>query len=137
MTQDTKRSLQSDSNGRGAKDLSSSAKDSSPSPAGAALEYLQDCPYPTNSVHFLQTLTERQKGSRHDPKAREQAKVQMKIIVVGAGLGGLATSIALARRGHKVTVLEQAPALGEVCRQFRSTAIFMSRHKLGDNRGQG
>lgn len=33
---------------------------------------------------------------------------------MGAGLGGLATAIALARKGHAVTVLEQAPALGEV-----------------------
>jgi salicylate hydroxylase len=34
--------------------------------------------------------------------------------VVGAGLGGLATAIALARKGHSVTVLEQASRLGEV-----------------------
>jgi salicylate hydroxylase len=38
----------------------------------------------------------------------------LNVLVAGAGLGGLATAIALARRGHKVTVLEQAPALGEV-----------------------
>jgi len=35
--------------------------------------------------------------------------------VVGAGLGGLATAVALARQGNEVTVLEQAAALGEVC----------------------
>lgn len=34
--------------------------------------------------------------------------------IVGAGLGGLAAAIGIARAGHKVTVLEQAPALGEV-----------------------
>ncbi|CAN9305919.1 unnamed protein product [Alternaria alternata] len=38
----------------------------------------------------------------------------MSIIVVGAGLGGLALAIALARRGHSVRVLEQASKLGEV-----------------------
>ena len=36
------------------------------------------------------------------------------IIVIGAGLGGLAASIALSRAGHNVTVLEAASQLGEV-----------------------
>lgn len=40
--------------------------------------------------------------------------LKFKVIVVGAGLGGLATAIALARKGHTVTVLEQASQLGEV-----------------------
>lgn len=34
--------------------------------------------------------------------------------IVGAGLGGLAAAIGIARAGHKVTVLEQAALLGEV-----------------------
>lgn len=34
--------------------------------------------------------------------------------IVGAGIGGLATAIALARGGAKVTVLEAAQELGEV-----------------------
>ncbi len=36
------------------------------------------------------------------------------IIVCGAGLGGLTAALALMKRGFRVTVLEQAPALGEV-----------------------
>src|SRR5690606_4158736 len=36
------------------------------------------------------------------------------IIVVGAGLGGLAAALALLRQGFEVTVLEQAPVLAEV-----------------------
>lgn len=36
------------------------------------------------------------------------------VTVLGAGVAGLACAAALARRGHHVTVLEQAPALGEV-----------------------
>jgi len=36
------------------------------------------------------------------------------IIVCGAGLGGLTAALALLRKGFRVTVLEQAPALGEV-----------------------
>jgi salicylate hydroxylase len=43
-----------------------------------------------------------------------QANVPLKIIISGAGLGGLATAIALRRRGHTVTVFERAPELGEV-----------------------
>ena len=42
------------------------------------------------------------------------AKVKLKVVIVGAGLGGLACAIALARRGHTVLVLEQAPELAEV-----------------------
>ncbi len=37
-----------------------------------------------------------------------------KITVLGAGIGGLTAAIALARRGGKVTVVDQAPELGEV-----------------------
>ena len=40
--------------------------------------------------------------------------VQLKVIIAGAGLGGLATAIALTRKGHSVTIFEQASALGEV-----------------------
>jgi salicylate hydroxylase len=37
-----------------------------------------------------------------------------RILIVGAGIGGLHAAAALARRGCAVTVLERAPALGEV-----------------------
>ena len=37
-----------------------------------------------------------------------------RILIVGAGLGGLTAAIALVRRGFSVEVYEQAPALGEV-----------------------
>lgn len=39
--------------------------------------------------------------------------------IVGAGLGGLAAAIGIVRAGHRVTVLEQVPKLGEVCDQYR------------------
>jgi 2-polyprenyl-6-methoxyphenol hydroxylase-like FAD-dependent oxidoreductase len=38
----------------------------------------------------------------------------MRIIVVGAGIGGLAAAIGLRRAGHEVTVLERSPRLGGI-----------------------
>lgn len=40
------------------------------------------------------------------------------VAIVGAGLGGLAAAIGIARAGHEVTVLEQASVLGEVVLVF-------------------
>ncbi|KUJ98523.1 MAG: putative oxidoreductase, partial [Thermococcales archaeon 44_46] len=36
----------------------------------------------------------------------------MRVVTIGAGLGGLLTSAFLARAGHEVTVLEKAPFVG-------------------------
>jgi len=36
------------------------------------------------------------------------------IAIVGAGLGGLAAAIGIAKAGHQVTIIEQAPVLGDV-----------------------
>ncbi|TLD15423.1 uncharacterized protein PgNI_02143 [Pyricularia grisea] len=69
--------------------------------------------YPTQSLSFLRGM----KGvdsSSETASQPPQARLKLNIVIVGAGLGGLATSIALARRGHSVIVLEQAPKLGEV-----------------------
>ncbi|KAG8741018.1 hypothetical protein FRC10_003441 [Ceratobasidium sp. 414] len=38
----------------------------------------------------------------------------LNIVVVGCGLGGLAAAYCLAKAGHKVTLFEAAPAIGEV-----------------------
>ncbi|CAF9926534.1 MAG: hypothetical protein ALECFALPRED_003465 [Alectoria fallacina] len=42
------------------------------------------------------------------------AELRLQIAIIGAGLGGLAAAIGIARAGHKVTILEQAPLLGEI-----------------------
>lgn len=45
-----------------------------------------------------------------------------KIVIAGAGIGGLCCALALIRRGFEVTVLEQAPQLGEVGAGFQMSA---------------
>ena len=42
------------------------------------------------------------------------AKTHFNVLVVGAGLGGLALAYVLGKSGHKVTVVEAAPTIGEV-----------------------
>lgn len=43
-----------------------------------------------------------------------QSPVKLNVIVVGAGLGGLAAAISIALSGHKVTVFEATKELSEV-----------------------
>lgn len=67
--------------------------------------------YPSQSLRFLKGLhTHKNTGQQETV----QARLPLRIVIVGAGLGGLATAIALARKGHSVVVLEQASRLGEV-----------------------
>lgn len=47
-------------------------------------------------------------------RAQQKASVQLDIIVVGAGISGLATAISSALSGHNVTVFESAKELLEV-----------------------
>ncbi|PUE43913.1 3-hydroxybenzoate 6-monooxygenase [Limnohabitans sp. Hippo3] len=42
------------------------------------------------------------------------ASTQLPVIVAGGGIGGLAAALALVRQGFQVTVLEQAPEIGEI-----------------------
>jgi salicylate hydroxylase len=42
------------------------------------------------------------------------AAFSVDVLIVGAGLGGLGAAIAIARAGHRVTIVERAPKLGEV-----------------------
>ncbi|KAK4498765.1 hypothetical protein PRZ48_009275 [Zasmidium cellare] len=49
-----------------------------------------------------------------DYKPPSEAPIRLKVAVVGAGVGGLATAVALRRDGHEVHVSEDAPALNEL-----------------------
>ena len=54
------------------------------------------------------TLTARKVGTDGDWRS------ESKMIIVGAGIGGLTAAIAIRQSGFPVTVLEQAPELSEV-----------------------
>ncbi|CAM1506339.1 Fc.00g059800.m01.CDS01 [Cosmosporella sp. VM-42] len=75
--------------------------------------------YPSTCLRFLDHIA-KTSGTTYTPNGLQgdslvsKSKVQLNIGIVGAGLGGLATATALARRGHAVTVFEQAPVLAEV-----------------------
>lgn len=50
-----------------------------------------------------------------DPSPTRRSRLtSFKIVIVGAGLGGLGAAIALRLAGHNVVVLESAPEIGEV-----------------------
>lgn len=42
------------------------------------------------------------------------SRVQLRVVIVGCGIGGLAAAYCLGRAGHHVTVVEAASALREV-----------------------
>ncbi|KAF2402274.1 FAD/NAD(P)-binding domain-containing protein [Trichodelitschia bisporula] len=64
--------------------------------------------YPTRCLTFLRPLH----TSTASPPT--PALTPLRIAISGAGLAGLAAGIALARRGHTVTIFEATPALSEV-----------------------
>lgn len=47
-----------------------------------------------------------------------------KIIVIGSGIGGLASAVRMARRGYQVTVLEAAPSFGGKATSIKKDGFF-------------
>lgn len=48
------------------------------------------------------------------PSFQMSSTFRINVVIVGAGLGGLAAAIGISQAGHHVTVIERAPQLGEV-----------------------
>lgn len=71
--------------------------------------------YPSNCLRFMRNSTRLETA---DDATTTPAKTKLEILIVGAGIGGLATAVALRRRGHVVTVFEQAPELMEVREEY-------------------
>src|SRR4051794_16091792 len=84
--------------------------------------------YRTESLSFLSTIPPRQNGTNGHSTG---ATLALRVIIVGASVGGLAAGIALAKAGLEVVILEAAPALGEV--QTSSPGHFKcATPKVGD-----
>lgn len=84
----------------------------------------------------------RPRGRRDRSRAAEPAldAARARVVVVGAGIGGLATAIHLASAGARVTILEQAPVVGGKMGEHRAEgfrwdtgpSVVTMRHVLAD-----
>ncbi|KAF2164138.1 hypothetical protein M409DRAFT_25485 [Zasmidium cellare ATCC 36951] len=72
-------------------------------------------PFPTGAWNYVQQAERDETGERPDDYEHpSEAPIRLKVAIVGAGVGGLATAVALRRDGHEVHVYEDAPALSEL-----------------------
>ena len=47
----------------------------------------------------------------------------LKLVIVGGGIGGFAAAIALAKDGHQITLLEAAPEFAEACSPYAALTV--------------
>jgi phytoene dehydrogenase-like protein len=59
------------------------------------------------------------------------------ILILGAGIGGLSAAIHLAASGHKVTVLEQNPAVGGKMSEIHGGRFPLRYRPLGYHHAPG
>jgi salicylate hydroxylase len=58
--------------------------------------------------------------------AHSSPKTKFRVLIAGAGLGGLAAAIGIAKAGHEVEVIEQSSSLKEVIPLSYRIPIFIS-----------
>ena len=69
--------------------------------------------------------------------AQQKSPIKLDVIVVGAGISGLATAVSTALSGHSVTVFESAKELLEVSRSVaHATALPIQSRSLGAHKGK-
>ena len=62
-----------------------------------------------------------------EEKGAQQSRLPLQVLVVGAGLGGLAAAIAISQAGHHARIVEKMPELKEV----ESVHTHLDFHSFG------
>lgn len=84
--------------------------------SGSPREALDDRPQQTTRQHHPENSYFCQNNTM------PQSSRSLNVLVVGAGLGGLAAGLALQTDGHKVTIIDAAPEFAEVRKASHSTS---------------
>jgi len=81
--------------------------------------------YPTGSFNFLRNIPKPETNGIASGHSSNCRKLQLDIIVICAGVGGLSTAIALKRKGHHVRIYEAAKELSEVYPTLLSSSFAL------------